>query len=67
MSRTGTNDERDRDGADDPTTYVYWREHGFRGRPPSRRGPHWGWLALSLALLCFLAAVMILAASRHLP
>jgi cytochrome oxidase assembly protein ShyY1 len=58
---------RDAEDEDDPTTYVYWREHGFHGPPPKRRGYRVWWFALAAALTIALGAVFVLAAAGRLP
>ena len=58
---------RDAEDEDDPTTYVYWREHGFHGPPPKRRGYRWWWFALAGAVTAALALVFVLGAAGRLP
>jgi hypothetical protein len=42
----------------DPASHEYWRESGYRGRPPGRRGDRWGYLAISLALAALIAGLV---------
>lgn len=50
----------------DPSAYRYWRAHGYRGRPPWRRGYQWLYFAISIPLLLGLAVVFVLAANGRL-
>ena len=49
----------ERDDERDPASYAYWERHGFRGRPPCRRGYRFGYLAISLALAALLLILLL--------
>jgi hypothetical protein len=40
----------------------YWREGGYRGRPPWRRGYRWSYFAISLALAALIVGLVWLLA-----
>ena len=50
----------ERDGERDPSSYAYWAEHGYEGRPPWRRGYRFGYLAISLGLVALVLLLLLL-------
>ena len=43
----------------DPASYAHWRESGYRGRPPWRRGYRSGYLAVSLGLVVLFLLLLV--------